>query len=101
MNTAVYVDAEHQRQGVGRELYAALLPLLCDQRLHVACAGITLPNPASVTLHESFGFEPLGVYRRIGFKAGAWRDVAWLQLDLAGTDDAPQEPLGPRRLPGA
>jgi L-amino acid N-acyltransferase YncA len=97
--TSVYVDIAYQRQGLGRELYGALLKLLRRQRLHVACAGITLPNEASVALHESLGFEPVGTYRRVGFKAGAWRDVGWWQLMLAAaTSDAPEEPLGPQVL---
>lgn len=97
--TSVYVDPEHQARGVGRELYKALLELLRRQRLQVACAGITLPNDASVALHEALGFERIGVYRRIGYKAGAWRDVGWWQL-LLGTADGgpPPEPLGPQAL---
>ena len=77
-DTTVYVSAKHHRQGVGRALYGALLPLLVRQGMYVACAGITLPNQASVALHERFGFEPVGVYRGIGFKHGRWRDGGWL-----------------------
>jgi L-amino acid N-acyltransferase YncA len=95
---AVYVDPGSHRRGVGRELYGALLPLLARQRLHVACAGITLPNPPSVALHEAVGFEPVGVYRKIGFKAGAWQDVGWWQARLLPAEDEPAEPLGPQRL---
>ena len=63
------------------------------------CAGITLPNDASVALHESFGFELIGVYRRIGWKAGAWHDVGWWQLDLsAPSAEVPAEPGPPVRL---
>jgi L-amino acid N-acyltransferase YncA len=95
-DVAVYVARDHQRRGVGRALYEALLERLRAQRIHVACAGITLPNDASVRLHEALGFEPVGVYRAIGFKAGAWRDVGWWQLRLLPTDDAPPpEPLPP------
>jgi phosphinothricin acetyltransferase len=97
--TSVYVAAAHQRNGVGRELYGALLGLLRRQGLYVACAGITLPNDASVGLHEALGFERIGVYRRIGFKAGEWRDVGWWQLPLRSADGAPPaEPLGPQTL---
>lgn len=98
--TSVYVAQARQRDGVGRALYEALLELLRRQRLHRALAGITLPNAASVALHEALGFEPVGVYGEVGFKAGAWRDVAWWQLALApgGGDGPPPEPLGPQRL---
>lgn len=97
VDVAVYVASAHQRRGVGRALYGALLPLLAAQGLHVACAGVTLPNDASVALHESFGFTAVGIYRRIGWKAGAWRDVGWWQLDLQG----PIPNLGASSGPGA
>lgn len=98
--TSVYVADGRQGDGVGRELYDALLELLRRQRLRVALAGITLPNAASVGLHEALGFERVGVYRRVGYKAGAWRDVSWWQLALGdGQDGAvPAEPLAPQRL---
>ena len=54
--------------------------------------GIALPNDASVRLHEALGFEPVGVYRNIGFKAGAWHDVGWWQLELAPAQHPPAEP---------
>ncbi len=60
VDVTVYVDTSLHRSGVGRELYEALLELLARQRYHVACAGITLPNDASVGLHEAVGFEPVG-----------------------------------------
>lgn len=85
-DVAVYIDARHQRAGVGRELYTQLLDELRDRGLRWACAGIALPNPASVGIHEAFGFEPVGVYREIGFKAGAWHDVGWWQLDLSARE---------------
>jgi L-amino acid N-acyltransferase YncA len=97
--SSVYVDPTQRRRGIGRALYTALFDLLRRQGLQIVCAGITLPNEASVALHEGFGFEPVGVYRRIGWKAGAWYDVGWWQLDLvaAGTD-TPPEPGLPVRL---
>jgi phosphinothricin acetyltransferase len=98
-DVSVYVAPERHRRGVGRGLYGALLPLLVRQGLHVACAGITLPNEASVAFHESFGFTPVGVYRRIGFKRGAWWDVGWWRLELREPGDGPPaEPSGPVRL---
>jgi L-amino acid N-acyltransferase YncA len=102
-DVSVYIEPASHRRGVGRALYGALFELLREQRLLIACAGISLPNAASVALHESFGFVPIGVYRGIGYKSGAWNDVGWWQLELARpAGDPPPEPLPPRRLePGA
>jgi L-amino acid N-acyltransferase YncA len=98
-DVTVYVDAAEHRRGAGRALYSTLLPLLTRQGFHVACAGITLPNDASVGLHETMGFQRIGVYRRIGFKQGAWRDVGWWQLELrAPTAAPPPEPSAPQKL---
>jgi L-amino acid N-acyltransferase YncA len=100
--TTVYVSASQHRRGIGRELYGALLPLLARQGLYVALAGITLPNDASVALHESFGFEPLGVYREIGFKRGSWLSTGWWQRQLQAQvpGATPAEPGPPARLDG-
>lgn len=78
-DVAVYVDPAHGRQGIGRALYAALLPRLKDSGFHAAFAGIALPNAGSVGLHEAMGFTPVGIYREVGWKLGAWRDVGWWQ----------------------
>ena len=86
VETSAYVDPAHQRQGVGSTLYCALFERLIALGYCNAYAGITLPNPASVALHERLGFQPIGVFRRIGRKFGAWHDVAWLQRPLR---DAP------------
>ena len=93
-DVSVYVSGAHHRRGVGRALYEELFARLRSQRLQVAIAGITLPNAASVALHEALGFRPVGIYRRIGYKLGAWRDVGWWQLELVPADpDPPAEPL--------
>jgi L-amino acid N-acyltransferase YncA len=95
----VYVDPDFQRQGVGRLLYEVLLDLLKKQGLWVACAGIGLPNEASVSFHESLGFVPVGIYRNIGYKLGRWWDVGWWQLPLRQpTEDPPGEPSPPVHL---
>ena len=70
------------RQGVGRGLYQRLLPTLGALGYYQAFAGIALPNPASVALHEALGFVPLGAYRNVGYKLGSWRDVGYWQLEL-------------------
>jgi L-amino acid N-acyltransferase YncA len=95
-DVTVYVAAEHRRRGVGHELYAALLELVRAQGFRVACAGVTLPNEASVRLHEAFGFVPVGVYRNIAWKFGSWYDVGWWQLQLLpAADERPPEPGPP------
>jgi phosphinothricin acetyltransferase len=95
-DVSVYVSADHRRRGAARALYVALLGRLADQGFRIACAGIALPNPASIALHESLGFRPVGVYRDIGFKLGRWWDVSWWQLALgpAGSGEGP--PAEPR-----
>jgi L-amino acid N-acyltransferase YncA len=98
-DVGIYVDEQHRRRRVGRALYDTLLGLLAAQGFHVACAGITLPNPASVALHEAVGFTRVGIYRQIGFKNGSWHDVGWWQRRL--TDPAtvpPPQPGPPLRL---
>jgi L-amino acid N-acyltransferase YncA len=93
VDVSAYVRDGHRRRGVGRALYSRLFELLPQQGFYTALAGITLPNPGSVGLHESFGFEMIGTYRRIGFKCGAWHDVAWYQLPLREFTGEPAEPI--------
>ncbi len=103
VDVSVYVAPAYHRRGVGRTLYEALFALLSQQGLHEACAGITLPNDASVALHESMGFTPVGVYENIGFKLGSWRDVGWWQRGLRERvpGEPPTEPAPPARSPGS
>jgi phosphinothricin acetyltransferase len=96
VEVSVYVAAEARGRGVGRRLYTALLALLRSQGFVSAYAGIALPNDASVRLHESMGFTPIGVYRNAGFKLGQWRDVGWWQLEL---QEPPPEPAPPLPTP--
>lgn len=97
-DVSVYVGAQHHRKGVGSALYRALFGLLTRQGFRIACAGITLPNQGSVAIHEQFGFQLVGVYQRIGWKFGEWRDVGWWQLELApAAPDPPADPGPPAR----
>ncbi|BBZ48988.1 N-acetyltransferase [Mycobacterium heidelbergense] len=87
VETSVYVARDHQRHGGGRMLYAELLQRLTQRGFRRAFAGIAQPNDGSNALHRAFGFRPVGRYRRVGWKHGAWHDVEWWQLDLVGPDD--------------
>jgi L-amino acid N-acyltransferase YncA len=93
VDTSVYVSQTHWRSGIGRGLYVSLFRILAAQGYFNAYAGITLPNPASVALHEAVGFKPVGTYQRAGHKFGAWHDVAWWQMALREHEAAPAEPL--------
>src|SRR4051812_43546109 len=96
-DVSVYVAAGHQRAGVGRELYLDLLSRLRHQGIRTVCAGVTLPNPASVRLQGGRGFGRVGVSGAIGLKFGAWQDVGWWQLALRPPGaEAPAEPSPPR-----
>jgi L-amino acid N-acyltransferase YncA len=79
VDTTVYIAPEARQTGVGRALYAALFAELARRGFHMAYAGIALPNPGSVALHESVGFSAVGVYCEAGFKFGRWHDVGWWQ----------------------
>jgi L-amino acid N-acyltransferase YncA len=90
---SVYLKHGRRRTGGGRALYAALFDRLAERGYRTAVAGMTLPNDASVGLHRAMGFETVGTYRRIGWKHGAWHDVAWTQRPIGtGGDDPPAEP---------
>lgn len=86
VDVSVYVAEDGRRSGIGRALYEALLERLANQGFHAAFAGIALPNPASIALHQALGFEPVGVYREVGFKFGRWHDVSWWQRLLTAND---------------
>jgi phosphinothricin acetyltransferase len=92
VDVSVYVHADVRNCRIGTALYGALFNFVRQQGYFNAYAGITLPNPGSVRLHESLGFTPIGVYSRTGFKFGKWHDVAWLQLRLR-EDPIPSEDL--------
>jgi phosphinothricin acetyltransferase len=95
VEVSAYVAVSAHRSGVGRALYTSLFAVLVAQGFRNAYAGITLPNPPSVRLHEAVGFTPVGTYRGIGYKFGAWHDVLWMERALAPrtTDPSPPTPL--------
>jgi L-amino acid N-acyltransferase YncA len=88
---SIYLERGRRRTGAGRALYEALFARLVERGYRTAVAGMTLPNEASVGLHRAMGFEQVGVLSRVGWKHGAWHDVAWVQRTLATGDDPPAE----------
>jgi L-amino acid N-acyltransferase YncA len=101
VETSVYVDRAHHGAGVGRRVYGALFRVLALQGYRRAFAGIALPNPASVGLHEAMGFTPVGTYENVGWKLGAWHDVGWWQRDVGDAAAPPETPRPLTALPAA
>ena len=92
VDVSVYVDGSWRRRGIARGLYESLFSVLRLQGLYNAYAVIALPNEASVRLHEALGFERVGVYERVGYKDGEWRDVGHWGLSLQEPEDPPPPP---------
>ena len=92
VEVSAYVHVQARRIGVARMLYTSLFAALAVQGFRNAYAGITLPNPGSVGFHTAMGFTPIGVYRGIGYKHGAWHDVGWYERPLAPRDVDPPLP---------
>lgn len=76
VETTVYLDPDHLGQGAGSALYSELFDRLNECELHGAYAGITLPNDASVRLHEKFGFKRIGIETEVGRKFDRYWSVA-------------------------
>jgi L-amino acid N-acyltransferase YncA len=87
VETSIYIARDRHRLGGGRMLYAELLSRLAARGFRRAFAGIAQPGEASNAFHEAFGFRPVGLYRRVGWKLGAWHDVRWWQLDLVAPNE--------------
>ncbi len=83
VETSIYLAHDEVGRGLGSALYGKLFEALeAEPPLHRAYAGITLPNPRSVAFHESLGFRPIGTFHEVGFKFGAFHDVAWFERPL-------------------
>lgn len=92
VDTSIYIRQGRERRGIGRALYTSLLTMLPLQGYVNAYAGATLPNPASVGLHEAMGFQLVGVYHQVGYKYGSWHDVAWFERPLQPRSSEPATP---------
>jgi L-amino acid N-acyltransferase YncA len=83
VETSVYLRYGTQCRGTGSALYRVLLDQLARDGYHMAIGGIAQPNPASVALHEKFGFEKVAHFKEVGCKFGKWVDVGYWELLLA------------------
>jgi L-amino acid N-acyltransferase YncA len=92
--TTVYVDEAARGRGLGRMAMQSLVAVLRLQGFHLAVAGITAPNAASVALHRSLGFSRVGEFETMGWKLGGWHGVEWFALELSPRDPFP-DPVTP------
>jgi len=82
VESTIYLAPEAIGTGLGTRLYQALFDSLADTDVHLALGGVTLPNPASIALHERLGFVSVGVFREVGLKFDRYWDVEWFQKQL-------------------
>lgn len=90
---SVYLHSNCKGKGIGKELYEALFQILKRQGFVNLYAGITLPNHASIKLHERMGFEQFATYHNVGYKFGSWHKVGWWRLRLNNHEPNPAPPL--------
>jgi L-amino acid N-acyltransferase YncA len=93
VETSIYLDESARGRGVGTSLYGALLRLLALQGYRQAFGGITLPNPASVALHERMGYRRIATHSDVGWKFGDWHDVGFWQRPLDAGRHPPAAPI--------
>jgi phosphinothricin acetyltransferase len=79
VEVSIALDASSRGQGVGTALYRRLFECLASEPVHVALAGIVLPNDASVALHRKFGFSEVGVFHEYGIKNGRYLSSLWME----------------------
>lgn len=82
VESTIYLAPEFCGRGLGTALYRALIAEMSSRGLRCAIAGISLPNPASIALHEKLGFQHIGDFREVGWKFGKWVDVGYWELLL-------------------
>lgn len=82
LETTVYLDKDATGRGLGRKLYTPLIEALRAQKYHALIGGISIPNPASIALHEKLGFQKIGHFREVGWKFNQWIDVGYWELVL-------------------
>jgi len=91
VESSVYLIKEVQGQGIGKQLYLALIDVLKKQGFQDIMACFTIPNESSVRLHEKLGFQYVGTQEKMGYKLGAWHSVGWMQLMIGQHEDEPSK----------
>ena len=82
VEVTVYIAPNYSGNGVGTQLYQALFSELQQDAYHSVIGGITLPNQASIALHEKFGLEKVAHFKEVGYKFEQWLDVGYWQGTL-------------------
>lgn len=97
---SVYVHSGYHRCGIARGLYTALFRCLSAQGYRVAIATITIPDPASIALHEAMGMRRVGTYEKVGYKQGRWLDDGVWQIELNPLSLYPGPPVPWQQVEG-
>jgi phosphinothricin acetyltransferase len=97
---SVYVSKEYHGKKIATALYNCLIDILKKQGIRNVYGGVTSPNVASQRLHESFGFEKAGVFRKTGNKFGVWADVTFYAKTINDYDEDPEEPVPINEIDG-
>ncbi|PID45615.1 MAG: hypothetical protein CSB47_08185 [Proteobacteria bacterium] len=82
VEVSIYLSHQITSRGLGTQLYNALFSSLREKSVHIVIGGITLPNAASIALHEKFGMEKVAHFKEVGYKFGKWLDVGYWQVKL-------------------
>jgi phosphinothricin acetyltransferase len=90
--STIYIHKDFHRNGIGKALYIKLFEALKKQGFYNVFGGVSLPNEASVKLHQRLGFKEIGVYENIGYKFGKWHSTKWFQLVLNKHETNPSPP---------
>ena len=96
VDATVYVRRGSREQGIGRRLLEELLRQVGELGYCQVFSRVTLPNEPAIRLHQALGFEPQGVFGKVGFKNGAWHDVSWWRRQLHELPAQPREPRRPQ-----
>jgi phosphinothricin acetyltransferase len=82
VESSIYCAPEATGRGIGSKLYTALFEAIADEDINRIAAGVTIPNDASIALHQRFGFRAVGTFSAVGRKFGRYWDVTWLERPL-------------------